>query len=207
MVFTCHWLLSVFMGFDHFQMLFHFHLAYQTYHANCTCLYQKWLFVSSGRKTEERKKKRWNIFDLECRVCFISSPPLHLLFLFSAPLTPYMLSNHHLGKPDKLGSRHQHLGADVKSFLETVATFAWPGAAIWARTPVQGAGLALFQSTVSPFFNLSISSAETRRPRRRQGEEIFLWCIYIKDLVACVLLQVSQIIFPLASTEFKPRNN
>lgn len=43
-----------------------------------------------------------------------SSSPLllHLPFPFSAPLAPTMYSNHHLGKPDKLRGRHQHLGVE-----------------------------------------------------------------------------------------------
>lgn len=86
------------------------------------------LFVSEitlgflGKEKGGEKKMHLNIFDPGCRFCFISSPLPHLLFLFSAPLAPYMHSNHHLGEPDKLGSRRQHLRADLKSFLETAGS-------------------------------------------------------------------------------------
>lgn len=195
MVFTCRWLLSVFIGYDRFWVLFHFHLAPRLITQTAlVCIRNE--FAVPQEEKGRRKKKHLNTFDLGCRVCFISSPPLHLLFPFSAPLAPYMHSNHHLGKPDKLGSRHQHLGAALKSFLETAGSFIWPSAAVWVQRLVSGACLALFQSTVSPFFTSQSRLQETRRSHPRQGEEIYFWCIYLKDLAACFLLQVSQIILP-----------
>lgn len=58
---------------------------------------------------------------------FVNSPPfLDSLFPFCAPLTPSMCSNHHLGKPDKLRGRHQHLGVELKSCLETAGRLTRP---------------------------------------------------------------------------------
>lgn len=51
---------------------------------------------------------------------------LHSPFLFSAPLALSMCSNHHLGKPDKLRGRHQHLGVELKSCLETAGRLTRP---------------------------------------------------------------------------------
>lgn len=84
------------------------------------------VFSPLRRQKRGRKKKvRQRFFDLKCRVCFISFTPLHLDFPFQW-LAPSVHSNHHLGKPDKLRGRHQHLGSELKSFLETASRLTTP---------------------------------------------------------------------------------
>lgn len=94
-----------------YLVLSRFYLAPRLIQAALVCIRNDFMAPQEekGRKIK-KKPQHLNVFDPECRVCFISSPPLHFLFLFSAPLAPYMHSNRHLGEADKPGEQTPAFG-------------------------------------------------------------------------------------------------
>lgn len=93
-----------------YLVLSRFYFAPRLIQTALVCIRNDFMAPQEEKGRRKIKKKHLNAFDPECSVCFISSPPLHFLFLFSAPLASYMHSNRHLGEADKPGEQTPAFG-------------------------------------------------------------------------------------------------